>query len=52
MDTERLNLRKWKDSDLVPYSKINADPEVMRYFPALLSEEESNLRDDQHNRQS
>jgi RimJ/RimL family protein N-acetyltransferase len=42
MNTERLILRQWKDSDLVPYSKINADPEVMRFFPTVLSDEESN----------
>lgn len=38
---EQLTLRQWRDSDLEPYAAMNADPEVMRYFPALLSHEES-----------
>lgn len=38
---EHLNLRQWKDSDLEPFAAMNADPEVMRHFPALLSRAES-----------
>src|SRR6185436_18159408 len=38
---EKLTLRQWRDSDLEPYAEMNADPEVMRHFPALLSHEES-----------
>ncbi len=34
-------LRQWRDSDLAPYAAMNADPEVMRFFPSLLSPEES-----------
>jgi hypothetical protein len=30
-------LRQWKESDLEPYAAMNADPEVMRYFPKLLT---------------
>jgi len=40
-DLEQLMLRQWKDSDLEPYAAMNADPEVMRHFPALLTKEES-----------
>ena len=36
---EHLILRQWKDSDLEPYAAMNADPEVMRHFPALLTKE-------------
>jgi len=36
IETERLILRPWRDSDLAPIAAINADPEVMRYFPAVL----------------
>jgi RimJ/RimL family protein N-acetyltransferase len=36
-----LLLRQWKETDLEPYIAMNADPEVMRYFPALLSRDES-----------
>jgi RimJ/RimL family protein N-acetyltransferase len=34
-------LRDWRDSDLQPYSAMNADADVMRYFLAPLSPEES-----------
>ncbi|HRA27889.1 GNAT family N-acetyltransferase [Ornithinibacter sp.] len=39
--TERLVLRQWRESDLEPFARLNADPEVMRYFPAPLSREQS-----------
>lgn len=39
--TERLLLRPWRDDDLAPYAELNADPEVMRHFPARLTREES-----------
>jgi RimJ/RimL family protein N-acetyltransferase len=38
---EQIRLRQWQDSDLEPYAAMNADPEVMRHFPALLTKEES-----------
>jgi len=34
-------LRQWRDSDLEPYAAMNSHPEVMRYFPSLLSREQS-----------
>ena len=34
--TPRLWLREWRDSDLAPFAALNADPEVMRYFPESL----------------
>jgi RimJ/RimL family protein N-acetyltransferase len=37
----RLALRQWRDADLEPFSRLNADPEVMRHFPSPLSREES-----------
>lgn len=39
--TERLLLRRWKASDREPFARMNADPEVMRYFPRLLTRDES-----------
>lgn len=39
--TARLLLRGWRDADLAPFAALNADREVMRYFPSLLSAEES-----------
>lgn len=41
MHMERIELRQWKDGDLEPYAAMNRDPEVMLYFPALLTREES-----------
>lgn len=38
---ETLTLRQWKDSDLEPFIDMNANPEVMRYFPAPLTPAES-----------
>jgi RimJ/RimL family protein N-acetyltransferase len=34
--TERLLMRRWRDADRAPFAAMNADPEVMRYFPATL----------------
>jgi RimJ/RimL family protein N-acetyltransferase len=38
---EHLTLRPWRDSDLEPFAAMNADPEVMRYFPSVLSKAEA-----------
>ena len=37
LETKRLYLRQWQPSDLAIFAEMNADPEVMRYFPKLLS---------------
>jgi RimJ/RimL family protein N-acetyltransferase len=34
--TERLLMRRWREDDREPFAAMNADPEVMRYFPAPL----------------
>ncbi|MDG2050373.1 MAG: GNAT family N-acetyltransferase [Myxococcota bacterium] len=39
--TPRLILRDWRDEDLAEFARINADPEVMRHFPARLDTSES-----------
>ncbi len=41
LQTERLRLRQWHAQDLPAFAALNADPEVMRYFPATLSRAES-----------
>jgi len=41
LETERIILREWRESDLPALAKINADPDVMRYFPASLTVQES-----------
>jgi RimJ/RimL family protein N-acetyltransferase len=33
--TARLLMRRWRDADRDPYAAMNADPVVMRYFPAV-----------------
>ncbi|WP_201555869.1 GNAT family N-acetyltransferase [Psychrobacter sp. 72-O-c] len=37
LETESLYLRQWQPSDFAIFADMNADPEVMRYFPKLLS---------------
>ncbi len=39
--TERLVLRRWSSDDVEPFAEINADTEVMRYFPATLTFDET-----------
>lgn len=46
LHTTRLVLRPWLDSDRQPFAALNADPEVMRYFPAPLLREESDAMAD------
>jgi RimJ/RimL family protein N-acetyltransferase len=41
LETERLLLREWNESDIDPYAKMNCDPEVKKYFPKNLSYNES-----------
>jgi RimJ/RimL family protein N-acetyltransferase len=40
--TDRLVMRRWRDTDRDGYAALNADPEVMRYFPATLDRATSN----------
>jgi RimJ/RimL family protein N-acetyltransferase len=39
--TDRLIMRRWRDADRDPFAALNADPEVMRYFPASLDRDAS-----------
>lgn len=41
LETTRLIIREWRDSDLFPMTAINQDPKVMEYFPSLKSEAET-----------
>jgi RimJ/RimL family protein N-acetyltransferase len=34
--TERLLMRRWQRRDRAPFAALNADPEVMRHFPAVI----------------
>lgn len=38
IQTERLGLRNWKDSDLKAMTALNKDPKVMQYFPSMPDE--------------
>jgi ribosomal-protein-alanine N-acetyltransferase len=39
--TPRLRMRRWSAADREPFAAMNADPDVMEHFPALLSRRES-----------
>ena len=43
IETERLRLRDWEEKDLLSFQKMNANPQVRRYFPSLLSYRRSEL---------
>jgi ribosomal-protein-alanine N-acetyltransferase len=36
LETARLILRRWRDSDHAPFAELNSDPEVMRHFPSTV----------------
>lgn len=40
-ESQRLGFRRWKEMDKAPFAAMTADPEVMRYFPKLLGNEEA-----------
>src|SRR5580658_5758952 len=40
--TERTLLRAWRDEDFEPFARLNADPDVRRWFPGTLTTEQSN----------
>ena len=41
IETGRLILRSWKQGDLPLFARMNKDARVMRYFPATLSDAET-----------
>lgn len=41
INTPRLILRQWQDTDLEAFCEMNADQEVMQYFPEPLSHQQS-----------
>lgn len=41
VETSRLILRQWKESDHEPYIQMNQDKEVMEFFPSTLTRDES-----------
>jgi len=41
IETPRLCLRQWRESDRVPFALMNADPRVMEFMPGCLTRAES-----------
>ena len=41
LETERLILRQWEERDRAPLAEIFGDPEVRRFYPRVLTPEES-----------
>ncbi len=41
LHTERLLLRTWQPADLPGFAALNADPQVMRHFPGVMSRAQS-----------
>jgi [ribosomal protein S5]-alanine N-acetyltransferase len=41
LSTQRLGLRKWLDSDIRPFTAMNMDVDVMKYFPNVVTEAET-----------
>jgi RimJ/RimL family protein N-acetyltransferase len=37
LETERLILRQWRESDRQPFRELNANPHVMEFMPGLLA---------------
>lgn len=43
LETSRLILRQWRYSDYEPFYELNANPDVMKYFPSTLIRDESDM---------
>lgn len=43
LETERLWLRHWKQSDLIPFRAMNQSKRVMKYFPNTLDNNQSDM---------
>jgi RimJ/RimL family protein N-acetyltransferase len=41
LETERLRLRQWRDADVPPWARMNADPTVREFFPQVMNYEQS-----------
>lgn len=50
LSTDRLKLRQWREGDLAPFAVLNADPDVMRYFPSTRTSAESDATYDRLHR--
>ncbi|WP_067498655.1 GNAT family N-acetyltransferase [Actinoplanes sp. TFC3] len=41
LSTDRLLLRQWRDEDVLPWARMNADPLVREFFPEILTYDQS-----------
>lgn len=41
LKTERLLLRQWREADYEPFAALNADPDVMAFYPSTQTAERS-----------
>jgi RimJ/RimL family protein N-acetyltransferase len=41
LETKRLRLRQWRSEDREPFASLNADPDVMQFFPQPLMRKDS-----------
>ena len=41
IETPRLVLRPWRDTDRAPFHELNSDPRVMEFFPSIPMREQS-----------
>lgn len=41
IETARLRLKAWRTDDFPAFAQLNADTQVMRYFPSPLTQTES-----------
>ena len=46
LKTERLLLRQWRSEDYTAFSKMNEEPDVMEFYPATLTQKESDAMAD------
>jgi RimJ/RimL family protein N-acetyltransferase len=41
IETERLQMRRWREADRAPFAALNGDPETLVFFPSTLTRAES-----------
>jgi RimJ/RimL family protein N-acetyltransferase len=41
LETERLRLRRWRESDRAPFAALNGDPQTLIYFPQTFDKQAS-----------
>lgn len=47
-ETLRLGFRNWRKTDAIPFARMNADPDVMQFFPARWSAEQTQEKMDSY----